>query len=131
MTLKLPALAPFRARLLQDMSGYSRKRFLNALGLLCIVGLLVWPRLWAVDSLFRRQLEQVNTVSALKATSRLPAPVVALLTLSLLAWFLQMPVETIGTRFGGIAQNVPVFAVPDFSWDTAKLLVTPTLAIAA
>ena len=104
------------------------------LGLLCIVGLFVWPRLWAVDSQFRRQLEQVNTVSAvsaLKATSRLPAPVVALLTLSLLAWFLQMPVETIGTRFGGIPQNVPTFALPDFSWETAKLLVTPTLTIAA
>ncbi len=101
------------------------------LGLLCIVGLFVWPRLWAVDSQFRRQLEQVHTVSALKATSRLPAPVVALLTLSLLAWFLQMPVETIGTRFGGIPQNLPAFALPDFSWETAKLLVTPTLTIAA
>jgi SulP family sulfate permease len=100
------------------------------LGLLCVVGLFVWPRLWAVDSQFRRQLEQVDTVSALKATSRLPAPVVALLTLSLLAWFLQMPVETIGTRFGGIPQDVPAFQLPDFSWETAKLLVTPTLTIA-
>ena len=101
------------------------------LGLLCIVGLFVWPRLWAVDSQFRRQLEQLNTVSALKATSLLPAPVVALLTLSLLAWFLQMPVETIGTRFGGIPQTVPAFQLPAFSWETAKLLVTPTLTIAA
>jgi SulP family sulfate permease len=101
------------------------------LGLLCILGLFVWPRLWAVDSQFRRQLEQVNTVSAIKATSRLPAPVVALLTLSLLAWFLQMPVETIGTRFGGIPQNVPTFQLPAFSWETAKMLVTPTLTIAA
>jgi SulP family sulfate permease len=101
------------------------------LGLLCILGLFVWPRLWAVDSQFRRQLEQVDTVSALKATSRLPAPVVALVTLSLLAWFLQMPVETIGTRFGGIPQTVPAFQLPAFSWETAKLLVTPTLTIAA
>ncbi len=100
------------------------------LGLLCVVGLFVWPRLWAVDSQIRRQLAQVDTVSALKATSRLPAPVVALLTLSLLAWFLQMPVETIGTRFGGIPQTVPAFALPDFSWETVKLLVTPTLTIA-
>ena len=101
------------------------------LGVVCVAGLFVWPRLWAVDSQFRRQLAQVDTVSALKATSRLPAPVVALLTLSLLAWFMQMPVETIGTRFGGIPQNVPVFQLPDFSWETAKLLVTPTLTIAA
>ncbi|MFT7400749.1 MAG: SulP family sulfate permease, partial [Hydrogenophaga sp.] len=101
------------------------------LGLVCVAGLFVWPRLWAVDSQFRRQLEQVDTVSALKATSRLPAPLVALLTLSLLAWFLQMPVETIGTRFGGIPQDVPTFQLPDFSWETAKMLVTPTLTIAA
>ncbi len=100
------------------------------LGLLCVVGLFVWPRLWSVDSQFRRQLEQVDTVSALKATSRLPAPVVALVTLSLLAWLLSMPVETIGTRFGGIPQSVPVFELPDFSWETAKLLVAPTLTIA-
>jgi SulP family sulfate permease len=31
-----------------------------------------------VDSQFRRQLDKIETVSALKATSRLPAPVVAL-----------------------------------------------------
>jgi len=100
------------------------------LGALCVAGLFVWPRLWAVDSRFRRQLEGMDTVSALRATSRLPAPVVALVTLSLLAWALEMPVETIGTRFGGIPQAVPVFALPDFSWETVRLLVTPTLTIA-
>ena len=97
---------------------------------LCVVGLFIWPRLWAVDSQFRRQLDRLETVSALKATSRLPAPVVALVSLSLLAWALQLPVETIGSRFGGIPQSVPAFALPDFSWDTVRLLVTPTLTIA-
>jgi sulfate permease, SulP family len=100
------------------------------LGVLCVIGLFIWPRLWAVDSQFRRQLEHVDTMSALKATSRLPAPVVALVTLSLLAWALKMPVETIGTRFGGIPQGVPAFELPDFSWQTVKQLVTPTLTIA-
>ena len=101
-----------------------------ALGAVCVLGLFVWPRLWTVDSQFRRQLEQMETVSALKATSRLPAPVVALITLSLLAWAMQMPVETIGSRFGGIPQSLPAFALPDFSWETVRLLVTPTLTIA-
>ncbi|MEY4980125.1 MAG: hypothetical protein RLZZ352_2395 [Pseudomonadota bacterium] len=100
------------------------------LGVLCIAGLFVWPRLWAVDSQFRRQLDKIETVSALKATSRLPAPVVALVSLSLLAWALSLPVETIGSRFGGIPQGVPAFALPDFSWETVKMLVTPTLTIA-
>ena len=101
-----------------------------ALGLTCVAGLFVWPRLWATDSQFRRQLDHFETVSALKATSRLPAPVVALVTLSLASFLLHLPVETLGTRFGGIPQGVPAFELPDFSWETVKQLVTPTLTIA-
>ncbi|MFN3496626.1 MAG: SulP family inorganic anion transporter, partial [Hydrogenophaga sp.] len=100
------------------------------LGVVCVIGLFIWPRLWAVDSQFRRQLDKIETVSALRATSRVPAPVVALVTLSLLAWGLSLPVETIGSRFGGIPQGTPTFALPDFSWETVRLLVTPTLTIA-
>ena len=109
---------------------HSFNAYAFGLGALCVIGLFIWPRLWAVDSQFRRQLDQIDTVSALKATSRLPAPVVALITLSLLAWALSMPVETIGSRFGGIPQGVPAFELPDFSWETVRLLVTPTLTIA-
>ncbi|PKO26535.1 MAG: sodium-independent anion transporter [Betaproteobacteria bacterium HGW-Betaproteobacteria-9] len=109
---------------------HSFNAYAFGLGALCVIGLFIWPRLWAVDSQFRRQLDQIDTVSALKATSRLPAPVVALVTLSLLAWALSMPVETIGSRFGGIPQGVPAFELPDFSWETVRLLVTPTLTIA-
>jgi sulfate permease, SulP family len=116
------------ATLSRHLSSFNPYAF--GLGVLCVIGLFIWPRLWAVDSQFRRQLEHVDTMSALKATSRLPAPVVALVTLSLLAWGLQMPVETIGSRFGGIPQGVPAFELPDFSWQTVKQLVTPTLTIA-
>ncbi len=101
-----------------------------ALGTLCVVGLYIWPKLFAIDSQFRKQLEKVDTLSALDATSRVPAPVIALVTLSTAAWALSMPVETIGTRFGGIPQGLPVFALPEFSWETVKMLVTPTLTIA-
>jgi SulP family sulfate permease len=51
------------------------------LGTLCVLGLAAWPKLFAVDSRFRKKLETVDTVSALNATSRIPAPVVALVTL--------------------------------------------------
>lgn len=104
--------------------------FAFALGGLCVLGLFVWPRLWAVDSQFRRQIAALDRVSALRATSRLPGPVVALVTLTLLAWALSLPVETIGTRFGGVPSGLPVFELPDFSWETVRLLVTPTLTIA-
>ena len=100
------------------------------LGVLCVLGLFIWPQLWAVDSQFRRRLAKIETVSALRATSRLPAPVVALVTLTFAAWALSLPVETIGSRFGGIPQGVPGFALPAFSWETVRLLVTPTLTLA-
>jgi SulP family sulfate permease len=60
----------------------------------------------------------------------MPGPIVALVTLTLVSWGFSLPVETIGTRFGGIPQGVPGFALPDFSWETVKQLVTPTLTIA-
>jgi sulfate permease, SulP family len=101
-----------------------------ALGVACVVGMFAWPRLWGVDSAFRRQLDGLGTLSALKETSRMPAPVIALVSLSLLAWALSLPVETIGSRFGGIPQGVPGFQLPDFTWATVKQLVTPTLTIA-
>ncbi|MBX3609262.1 MAG: STAS domain-containing protein [Hydrogenophaga sp.] len=100
------------------------------LGGVCVLGLFIWPRLWAADSRFRRQLDQLEVPGALRATSRIPGPVVALISLSLLAWALHWPVETIGTRFGGIPQGLPPFALPDFSWETVRLLVPPTLTIA-
>jgi SulP family sulfate permease len=100
------------------------------LAAVCVLGLFVWPRLWAVDSQFRRQLDTVQVASALKATSRLPAPVVALVSLTAVAYVLQLPVETIGSRFGGIPQGLPGFDLPVFSWATVKQLVVPTLTIA-
>jgi sulfate permease, SulP family len=103
---------------------------------LCVAGLAAWPRLFAANSRFRSAFHQSAAANlpgiqkAFRVTALLPGPVVALLTLSLLAWLFSMPVETIGTRFGGIPQNLPLFAAPDFSWETVKLLVTPTLTIA-
>jgi SulP family sulfate permease len=111
------------------------------LGLACLLGLLVWPRLFDTQARYthaftNRLVRMIQTGEGLqlmrvgRIASRLPGPIVALLTLTLLAYFLQLPVETIGTRFGGIPQSLPDFALPDFSWATVRLLVTPTLTIA-
>ncbi|HEX5805992.1 MAG TPA: SulP family inorganic anion transporter [Macromonas sp.] len=101
-----------------------------ALGAVTVLGLIVWPKLWSSESAFRQKLERLDTVSALRATSRLPAPVVVLVGVSLLAWALELPVETIGTRFGGIPDALPSFELPEFTWVTVKQLVNPTLTIA-
>jgi SulP family sulfate permease len=57
-------------------------------------------------------------------------PIVALVTLTAFAYVAALPVETIGTRFGGIPRGLPSFALPDFSWETVRLLVAPTITIA-
>ncbi|RKR27581.1 SulP family sulfate permease [Acidovorax sp. 93] len=96
------------------------------LGLACVALLFLWPRLFLKGSPVIRLMEGYTV----RRFARVPAPVVALVALSLLAWGLRFPVETIGSRFGGIPQALPVFALPDFSWETVRLLVTPTLTIA-
>ena len=111
------------------------------LGLACLLGLLVWPRLFDTQTRYAHAFAnrlirliqageglQLKRISRL--TARLPGPIVALLTLTALAYFLRLPVETIGTRFGGIPQGLPAFALPDFSWATVRLLVAPTVTIA-
>ena len=60
---------------------------------------------------------------------RIPAPLVVLLLGTLFTWALQLPVETIGSRFGGIPQSLPTPALPSFDWESAQNLVGPTLAI--
>ena len=89
------------------------------LGLLCFGGLMLWPRL------FKRDVPPL-----VKAAGRLPGQIVALVTLTLAATLLALPVETIGSRFGGIPQGLPIFALPDFSWQTVQRLFIPTLTIA-
>ena len=96
------------------------------LGVACLAVLFVWPRLFLKGSPVLRVAEG-HTV---RVFARVPAPVVALVTLTALAQWLDMPVATIGSQFGGIPQQPPAFALPDFSWDTVRLLVTPTLTIA-
>ncbi|MBP6305630.1 MAG: STAS domain-containing protein, partial [Giesbergeria sp.] len=96
------------------------------LGLACLVGVFVWPRLFLHGSPVLRLADGLSV----HRFARIPAPVVALVTLTVLARWFDMPVETIGSKFGGIPQQPPSFALPDFSWETARLLVTPTITIA-
>ena len=111
------------------------------LGLVCLLGLFLWPRLFnsqaAPTSVFTTRLmkmmqavEGVQLRRATRMASRMPGPIVALVTLTAFAFYLELPVETIGSRFGGIPRALPVFAFPDFSWDTVRLLIAPTITIA-
>jgi sulfate permease, SulP family len=102
-----------------------------ALCSICVIGLFVWPRLWGQRTPIPQALAGTPFVrQAIAVNARIPGPVVALVTLTLAAWYFNLPVETIGTRFGSIPQGAPAFELPAFSWGTVKLLLTPTLTIA-
>ncbi|MBI5279066.1 MAG: STAS domain-containing protein [Burkholderiales bacterium] len=101
-----------------------------AIGVVCVAGLFVWPRLWGERSPVRTLLDFPGMRRATTLGSRMPGPIVALVTLTLASWYFALPVETIGTRFGSIPQGVPALALPEFSWETVKLLVTPTITLA-
>jgi SulP family sulfate permease len=60
----------------------------------------------------------------------IPGSIVALVAATAAVRLLNLPVETIGSQFGGIPQGLPTFAAPPVSWELAKQLVGPTLTIA-
>ena len=97
------------------------------LGSVCLAGLFFWPHLFSPgEFLPKRMLEGVT----LRTASRMPGPIIALVSLTLFTVAFHVPVETIGTRFGGIPQGLPSIALPPFSWESAKQLFIPTLTIA-
>jgi SulP family sulfate permease len=49
-----------------------------------------------------------------RITRRVPASIVAVLMSTAAVALLHLPVETIGTKFGGIPRGFPPFAIPDF-----------------
>jgi SulP family sulfate permease len=97
------------------------------LGALCVLGLFIWPKLFARGSVLPAALLEGRT---LRTASRMPGPVIALVSLTFASWALHLPVETIGTRFGGIPQSLPALELPPFSWESAKQLLFPTITIA-
>jgi sulfate permease, SulP family len=94
-------------------------------GLASLAIVVLWPKSYAMPTAPTGLSGQIKRFSA-----HLPGTVVALVGATIAVLLLKLPVETIGSRFGGIPQALPGFALPEFSWATAKQLVIPTLTIA-
>ena len=60
----------------------------------------------------------------------IPGSIVALVLATVTARLLELPVETIGSRFGGIPAALPAFSVPEFSWESVRFLLIPTFTLA-
>lgn len=95
----------------------------EALGLavVCLAVLAFWqlalPRL-------------ANAMPSTKSFSTIPGSIVVLVGATVAAKMMGLDVETIASRFGNIPSNLPAFAWPEFSWDTAKFLLIPATTLA-
>lgn len=65
-----------------------------------------------------------------KVSRTIPSPMVALVGATVAAYFLKLPVETIGSRFGEIPSFLPMPHVPDVTFDQIRRLVQPSITIA-
>ena len=61
---------------------------------------------------------------------RIPGPIVALLLATCAVYFFKLPVETIGTKFGGIPGGLPHLDIPKFRWDLIHGLLGPAFTVA-
>jgi sulfate permease, SulP family len=96
-----------------------------AVGLACLATVVLWPKSYAMPTHPTGVVGRVKRLAA-----HLPGTVMALAGATIATVVLQLPIETIGSKFGGIPQTLPGLALPEFSWATAKQLLIPTLTIA-
>jgi SulP family sulfate permease len=100
------------------------------------------------DFLGRAQalLEQAGTVSGVatllgsvtmisilglrRVSRRIPGSILVLLAGSAVALAIALPVETIGTRFGGVPSGLPALHLPSFRPDLILPLLSPALTVA-
>jgi SulP family sulfate permease len=61
---------------------------------------------------------------------RVPGTIVAMLGLTIVAWAMALPVETIGTRFGGVPSGLPRFQIPAFHISLVTRLLGPAITVA-
>lgn len=61
---------------------------------------------------------------------RIPGPLAVLVIATAANGLFSLPVETIGSRFGGIPQGLPAIGLPDLSLSTLGKLIPPAITIA-
>jgi SulP family sulfate permease len=59
-----------------------------------------------------------------------PAFLIAVAVTSILAWLFHLPVETIGTRFGGIPRSLPLPQLPEFSLEKVQAVLPAAVSFA-
>ena len=60
----------------------------------------------------------------------IPGTVIAMVAATIITTFLNLPIDTIGSRFGGIPSGLPHFEWIPISWSDAQYMVIPALTLA-
>lgn len=66
----------------------------------------------------------------LNSISFIPSPLIAIVACTLLVKLLDLPVETIESKFGEIPSNIPFPKIPSLNLETIKSLMSPAFTIA-
>ena len=66
----------------------------------------------------------------MRYVKRVPGYILALFAGTALVALLKLPVETIGTRFGGIPSGLPAIRIPQFHADLLRPLIAPSITVA-
>ncbi len=97
-------------------------------GIACLAVVVAWPKALTAPQLNDGPLmpgQQLRRIAAM-----VPGTIVALGLATTATVVFKLPLDTIGSRFGGIPQGLPELALPPFSWASAKQLLIPTVTIA-
>jgi len=65
-----------------------------------------------------------------KISRMVPAPFVAMILATLAVHLFALPVETIGSRFGGVPSSLPAPHLPNIPWNNMRELISPSITIA-
>jgi SulP family sulfate permease len=65
-----------------------------------------------------------------RVSGRIPGSIIVLLAGSVAAFLAQLPLETIGSRFGGVPAGLPTLHLPTFRWSLVLPLLSPALTVA-
>jgi SulP family sulfate permease len=72
----------------------------------------------------------VTVIAAPWVLRRVPGTIVAMFGVSIAAVVMGLPVETIGTRFGGVPSGLPPFRFPAIQWGVLPDLLVPAMTVA-
>jgi sulfate permease, SulP family len=65
-----------------------------------------------------------------RITKRIPGSLIALVVATAVVTIFRIPVETIGTQFGGVPNHFPSPHIPNISWKLATKMFSPAITIA-